>query len=110
AVVRNHDAVGAFPHRNFADVADQQVAFAVAGGRDGHAAQILIASGGDESKILADFFVHFFFGDANAGAGSHVENAHVSGVADDGNLIDRNFLVAFDENLALVVAKQAPLG
>ena len=102
-----HDSVSAFPHRHFADIADQQIALAFAGGGDGHAADILIAGGGDEAEIFSDFVIHIFLGDADAGGRIKIEHADFPAVADDGNLIDRDFLIAFDGNLALVDAEQA---
>ncbi len=110
AFIRDHDSVGALPHRNLADVADQQTALAFACGRDGHAAHVLIAGGGDEAQIFSNFVIHIFFGDTHAGGGIQFEHADFPTVADDGNLIDRDLLVAFDGDLALIDAEQASGG
>ncbi len=110
AFVRDHDSISALPHRDFADVADQQIALALAGGGDGHAAHVLIAGGGDEAEIFSHFIIHIFLGHANTGGWIQIEDADFSAVADDGNLINGDFLVAFDGNLALVDAEKASRG
>ena len=52
---RQNDAIGGFPDGNFADVADVELAVAGAFGGEGHAAEILLADGREQVKILADF-------------------------------------------------------
>ena len=107
AFVGDHDSVSALPDRNFADVAHEQIALAFAGGRDGHAAHVLIARRGDQTQVFSNLIIHIFFGDADAGRGSEIEDTNFSAVADDGKLIDGNFLIAFDRDVALVDAEQA---
>src|SRR5208282_2634614 len=70
-------------------------------GRDGHAPQVLIARRGNEAEIFPHFLIHFFFRHANAGGRSEIEHANLSAITDNGNLIDGNLLIAFDQNRPL---------
>ena len=62
---RKNDAIGGFPDGDFADVADIEIAFAGAGGRNGHTADVLLACGSDEAKIAADFELKIVIEDAD---------------------------------------------
>ncbi len=75
ALLRNYDPVRTLPYRNFADVTDQQIALAFTGGRDGHAADVLIACRCDQAKILSNLFVDVLFCNADTGRGIQVEHS-----------------------------------
>src|SRR5208282_150878 len=79
-------------------------------GRDGHAPQVLIARRGNEAEIFPHFLIHFFFRHANAGGRSEIEHANLSAITDNGNLIDGNLLIAFDQNLPLINTEQSSGG
>ncbi len=108
ALAGNHNSVRALPDRHFADVAHQQVPFALPSGGDGHAPDVLIARRGDDAQILADFVVHVFFRDANAGGGRQIEDPYFAAVTDDGNLCQGDFLVALSRNFPVFNAQQTP--
>ena len=82
------DAIGGFPDGNFADVADVELAIARAFGGEGHAAEILLAHGGEEVKILAYFVGEVGLGELDSDGGSEFDAADFAGIADDGGEVD----------------------
>src|SRR4029077_2052594 len=82
-----HDAVGRFPDGDFADVTDIKIALASAGGGKSHAADVLVARGGDEAEIFPDFGLQVAFGNAHAGGRSEVDAADFASVRDQRNLV-----------------------
>ena len=84
-VGRQHDAVGGFPDGHFADVADVEIAIAIAGGGNGHAADILIARGGDQAEVAGDFQAEVIVENADGGGWIEVEAAYFPGIGDEGD-------------------------
>jgi hypothetical protein len=99
-LARQNDAIGSFPDGNFADVADVELAVAGAFGGEGHAAEILLADGGEQVKILADFVGEVGLGELDADGGSEFDAANFARIADDGGEIDFERGAARDARLA----------
>src|SRR5208337_452251 len=77
-----NNPVSCFPNGHFADVADVEIAFTGTGGGNGHAADILIASGGDEAKVAADFDLKVVVENTNRRGGIEVDGANFAGIGD----------------------------
>ena len=77
------DAIGGFPDGDFADVTDVKVAITGAGGGKGHAANVLIARGGDESEVAADFELEVGVEDVDGSGGIEINAANFSCVGDE---------------------------
>src|ERR1700722_13522403 len=82
-LVGKDDAIGGFPDRHLADVTDVEIAITRAGGGKGHAANILIAGGGDESEVAADFELEIGVEDADGSGGIEIDAANFSCVGDE---------------------------
>ena len=82
------DAIGGFPDGDFADVADVELAIACAFGGEGHAAEILLAHGGEQVKILADFVGEVGLGELDGDGGSELDAADFARIADDGGEVN----------------------
>ena len=85
---REDDAIGRLPDGNFADVADVELAIAGAFCGEGHAAEILLADGGEQVKILADFVGEVGLGELDGDGGSEFDAADFTGIADDGSEVN----------------------
>ena len=85
---REDDAIGRLPDGNFTDVADVELAIAGAFCGESHAAEILLADGGEQVKILADFVSEVGLGELDADGGSEFDAADFAGIADDGGEVD----------------------
>jgi hypothetical protein len=83
-----NDAIGRLPNGDFADVADVELAVAGAFGGESHAAEILLADGGEQVKILADFVSEVRLGELDGDGGSELDAADFAGIADDGGEVD----------------------
>ena len=82
-----NDAIRRLPDGHFADIADVEIAFAAAGRREGHAANVLIACGSDEAEVFSDFGLEIVFGDTHAGCRAQIDAAHFAGVGDQRDFV-----------------------
>src|ERR1700741_1481940 len=82
-----NNAVRGFPNGYFADVADEDIAFASSSCREGYAPDILVAGGSDQAEILSDFSSQIVLGDTNAGGGIEIGAADFASISDQGYLV-----------------------